>query len=478
MESQLESRLNAMGLKSPSPPSTRQSSRQSSTPSTETYLSPNMATSLRDSTTSSSDRSKLKSRTSAPANLLLGQSNGSDSSARWSERNAVPERRTPSPRLSINGDPIAPHSAAPQMTSFRESLSPREANMSPLAQGGSWSSLVQTPLAPMFGDSNTFGGLSSSPNLGSSATWGSPNGLSNANIVLDDPRKFRRSPRVPSDGATSFGGALDGMYKSTSSSSSSRQRSPTGQGSSYPTSPYGNGMNRTSSPTASNHMAAQQAALSAQQNWRAAQAGLGAGQQSSSPSLRTTNEQTQQMAQLLALQQQLQIQQLNLAAAASLAALSPVQLLNMQQQQAAALLTPNRFGATFGQQQQQQQQSPQPNGMMPPLSPRRSPRSSHFPSNLYGSTNSSSKMSNAAAAPAPTGPLNNGTNADESIDMNLLNDVPSWLRSLRLHKYTTNFEKKTWQEMVKMDDAALEANGVLALGARRKLLKSVPHPLA
>ena len=57
--------------------------------------------------------------------------------------------------------------------------------------------------------------------------------------------------------------------------------------------------------------------------------------------------------------------------------------------------------------------------------------------------------------------------------MALLNDVPAWLRSLRLHKYTPNFERANWKEMIMLDDAGLDAKGVNALGARRKLLKSV-----
>lgn len=55
--------------------------------------------------------------------------------------------------------------------------------------------------------------------------------------------------------------------------------------------------------------------------------------------------------------------------------------------------------------------------------------------------------------------------------MNLLGDVPQWLRSLRLHKYNPNFEGSNWREMVMLDDAGLEGKGVSALGARRKLLK-------
>ncbi|TRM56937.1 hypothetical protein BD626DRAFT_516901 [Schizophyllum amplum] len=54
-------------------------------------------------------------------------------------------------------------------------------------------------------------------------------------------------------------------------------------------------------------------------------------------------------------------------------------------------------------------------------------------------------------------------NSEEDVDPALLTDIPGWLRSLRLHK---------WQDMVVMDEAALEANGVAALGARRKMLKT------
>lgn len=61
---------------------------------------------------------------------------------------------------------------------------------------------------------------------------------------------------------------------------------------------------------------------------------------------------------------------------------------------------------------------------------------------------------------------------EEDVDPKVLEDVPAWLRSLRLHKYTPNFEDVNWKDMVLMDEAALEAKGVAALGARRKMLKT------
>ncbi|KAI0060387.1 hypothetical protein BV25DRAFT_1992943 [Artomyces pyxidatus] len=61
---------------------------------------------------------------------------------------------------------------------------------------------------------------------------------------------------------------------------------------------------------------------------------------------------------------------------------------------------------------------------------------------------------------------------EEDFDPQVLGDVPGWLRTLRLHKYTPNFEGMNWKDMVMMDEAALERQGVAALGARRKMLKT------
>lgn len=60
----------------------------------------------------------------------------------------------------------------------------------------------------------------------------------------------------------------------------------------------------------------------------------------------------------------------------------------------------------------------------------------------------------------------------EDFEPEMLNDIPGWLRSLRLHKYTTCFDGLTWQEIVSLDDLALENRGIAALGARRRLLRT------
>jgi len=68
-----------------------------------------------------------------------------------------------------------------------------------------------------------------------------------------------------------------------------------------------------------------------------------------------------------------------------------------------------------------------------------------------------------------------GTPREEDFNPEMLNDIPTWLRSVRLHKYTSCFDGLTWQEMVVLDDVALEARGVVALGARGRLLRTFEH---
>jgi hypothetical protein len=63
----------------------------------------------------------------------------------------------------------------------------------------------------------------------------------------------------------------------------------------------------------------------------------------------------------------------------------------------------------------------------------------------------------------------------EDFNPEMLKDIPAWLRSLRLHKYTSCFDGLSWQEMVVLDDATLEAKGVAALGARRRLIRTFEH---
>ncbi|KAK8156474.1 SAM domain-containing protein [Phyllosticta citrichinensis] len=72
---------------------------------------------------------------------------------------------------------------------------------------------------------------------------------------------------------------------------------------------------------------------------------------------------------------------------------------------------------------------------------------------------------------SPRGRRGSSKPPEDPTDPNLLQDIPAWLRSLRLHKYTDNLKDLKWSELIELDDAALERRGVNALGARRKMLK-------
>ncbi|KAI0391316.1 VTS1 protein [Xylariaceae sp. FL0594] len=72
---------------------------------------------------------------------------------------------------------------------------------------------------------------------------------------------------------------------------------------------------------------------------------------------------------------------------------------------------------------------------------------------------------------SPRGRRGTSKPPEDPTDPTLLQDIPAWLRSLRLHKYTDNLKDMKWTELVELDDAALEKRGVNALGARRKMLK-------
>ncbi|KAI9886170.1 MAG: Ureidoglycolate lyase [Watsoniomyces obsoletus] len=72
---------------------------------------------------------------------------------------------------------------------------------------------------------------------------------------------------------------------------------------------------------------------------------------------------------------------------------------------------------------------------------------------------------------SPRGKRGTSRPPEDPTDPTLLQDIPSWLRSLRLHKYTDQLKDLKWTELVELDDEALEKRGVNALGARRKMLK-------
>lgn len=94
--------------------------------------------------------------------------------------------------------------------------------------------------------------------------------------------------------------------------------------------------------------------------------------------------------------------------------------------------------------------------------------------NPYGGAGDGGYLSDASdinRGRSPRGRRGTSRPPDDPTDPELLKDVPSWLRTLRLHKYTDNLKDMKWTDIVALDDAGLEAKGVSAKGARTKMLK-------
>jgi hypothetical protein len=106
----------------------------------------------------------------------------------------------------------------------------------------------------------------------------------------------------------------------------------------------------------------------------------------------------------------------------------------------------------------------------------RTPTSARYPASALRSSGLRPPPSALKSAALKSSGLDSATFMDspreEDFDPEMLNDIPAWLRGLRLHKYTQCFEGLTWEEIVVLDDATLETKGVAALGARRRLLRT------
>lgn len=88
----------------------------------------------------------------------------------------------------------------------------------------------------------------------------------------------------------------------------------------------------------------------------------------------------------------------------------------------------------------------------------------------------SSILSSDSFTPGGNSRMHEGTpparQREDAVALARANDIAGYLKTLRLHKYTPNLRGLTCQELVELDDDALQAKGVTALGARRKMLKS------
>jgi len=515
MQSQMEAKLASMNLKSPglksnmpSSPSARNFSsttnpnRQSlafdSTPSS--FLSPDTSNNLGNpsdaAATLAQQRAKLKASNAAHRISAPAFASSTGERGPWAGASPLGQvaERDGSPTQEIT---IEPKSSRPQSTDF-SGISASAAFRSPRpdgaggntldtlspAMGDSWASMVNTPLLPMFQKSSTANNNSGpGPTQTVDLATAKLNDLYGAGTVprLDGPEKFRRAskghvPDVGSSGNTSTavgsGTSNNGVYGDDGDLIGQGQQAPGGrvQGSSSRSLRNGNGSawSGAHSPALSNNSGRfggsddGNSAMAAAAQQQAALAGLGMGVGGfnlglGSPAL-AGMQNGLSMAQLAQLNGMSGINpfgvNMNMLGMANLNAMgltAEAQLLAAQFAAAGGGFGQPGLGGglgNFGGLQGGIGGAGQRNG--PGRSGGRSP-----------------------GAGSNKGSSSNGTKKDEDdFDPAVLHDVAGWLRTLRLHKYTPNFEGMSWKDMVLMDEAALEAQGVAALGARRKMLKT------
>jgi hypothetical protein len=461
MQSQMEAKLAQMTIKSPSlkspiPSSPRvfsgSQNRQSlALDSSSAFLSPDSAVLVSNSdaaATLAQQRAKFKAsnpahRISAP---ILATASGDTRTTWGTALSQVAEQNN-----SLAQEVMVPsHSGSrPKSTEFSGSLgTPRVDGLSPMV-GESWASNVNTPLIPMFTKD-----AQSTQNLDAAAAklneW---NGSGPLVPLMADPKSFRRTSKggvnvngTASDGASQNNSIYDndGNLVSSQQSAQRKNGAPTSAGNNAQFSAAQQGQwnsgRSPALPTPNRFGEEANASLNGLGMGGFNMAGLG------SPGLGMGLP----SAGLLAGMNPLQMNMLNLQAHMNAMGMTPeAQMLAAQM---AAGFTPQSWVSL-------QQAAMQGNN--------------------NGNNNNRGRGGGRSPGIPKTGSSggNSGGGSgakkdEEDVDPALLHDIPAWLRSLRLHKYTPNFEKMKWQDMVILDDGGLEAMGVAALGARRKMLKT------
>lgn len=517
MQNQMEAKLAQMGLKSPgikqsvpASPSARTfgsglANRQSlavDSTTSSSFLSPDSANNV--SSTAANDaaatlaqqRAKLKAnaahRISAPPLATSAADrnvwgSGANALGQVAERpssgdSPTQELTIPTPTngasrpKSMDFSTLANTLRSPRLSTGPET---EEAQLSPMV-GGNWASMVNTPLVPMFDNNHGQGG---GQNLDAAATklanW--QMGNSGGRFSLDDAKKFRRPSKTGGSENGQQGNPNNTYYGDDGNPVNSggqgqhpQQRNNRSGWSGGP--PQGSSALRSPalSNVSSGRFGSDDGGFANAMNMNAALGQMGMGMPSPG------------MGGMGGLNGMPGLN--GMALAAQMGQLTPAALQQMQQM---SMLGMNLGGMGLGPDAQAQLLAAQmaANGFA--LQPGMSPfgmqalgaaglggmgggmgnRTNRGPARMGGGgsqAGSGSKSNNGRSA----GGGADGKEKEEEVDPALLNDVPGWLRSLRLHKYTPNFEGMTWREMVAMDESALEAKGVAALGARRKMLKT------
>ncbi|WRT64387.1 uncharacterized protein IL334_001319 [Kwoniella shivajii] len=439
LQAQMEQKLCAMNMKSPSAGG---GGGFTGSPNPNQYLAPDDA---------AAQKAKAKqNRISAPGTLQpvdrwqsgldqvveRGSSPGLESNGSSRSRSPVPDPRPKStdfsgqanqPRRESSGYQRSPRlSGGVGLGIGHPEHQGQSPVTSPFMNNGSWASMVNTPMVPGFIDPKV-DSLTQALNMASL-------GLGNPNrIPLEDPRKFRR----PNTGTTSRN--VSGAYNDEGDMINPRSMQPGVNA----TSPLLGGVGFARSPVIDQYGLGG-LGIGADPN---ALAGLG----------------------------------MNFANLGGLNA-AQAQLMAMQQMQTAASFAQGGYGGGSpnlgsGGLHSNNNHSRNPgarNGAPGRKSPMLGGQGKNSPA---PGGNSSATGGGAGGGAGVAGP--------DDVDMKILEDTSGWLRVLRLHKYTPNFEKSSWKDMIAMNDQDLQAKGISAQGARTKFLKvfynvrtkmDLPHP--
>lgn len=455
MQSQMEAKLASMSLKSPgfASPTTRNFNLgPSRTSSGDNFLSPDSATlqgqgNMDAANTLAQQRAKLKAsnvahRISAP---ILADNRNTWSASQLGQ---VAERPS-SPAQEITLQPPPPGSR-PKSTDFSGAANsfraPRPSDgldaLSPIV-GDSWASMVNTPLIPMFQNTNK-DQQRNGQNLDAAVNKLNDWAAGNRVPLMDDAKKYRRPSKASS--------VVSDQHSEDQQSGSERRgfRNVSGTNNS----PNHNGNNNQPGPgnwgstLRSPALSAGGSGFNGDGGLNSAGMGVGGfnvGLGSPGIGMGLPRGMLGGMPSGMPVSPfgAMDVNMLNMMG------MTPETLLAAQMAAAAGQftsgnLTPLQVQMAVMQQQQQQQQAANQRAA-------RTTRSPGVKSSVSGRTDKKD---------------------EEEVDPKLLEDVPAWLRSLRLHKYTPNFEGMSWRDMVILDEAQLEAKGVAALGARRKMLKT------
>ena len=449
MQSQMEAKLASMNLKSPgfaASPTTRNFNiGPSRTSSGDNFLSPDSALqgNIDAANTLAQQRAKLKAsnaahRISAPILATSGADNRNTWSSGVSQLGQVAERPS-SPAQEITLQPPPPGSR-PKSTDFSGAANsfraPRPSDgldaLSPIV-GDSWASMVNTPLIPMFQNTNKDqqrNGQNLDAAVNKLSDWASGNRVP----LMEDPKKFRRPSKASSVVSNSeqqedqqSGGERRGFRNVSGTNNgpnhnvNNNQPGPGNWGSTLRSPALSAGIGRFNDDSGLNSAGVGVGGF----NMGLGSPGIGMGLPNGGILPVSPFGMNMNMLNMMGMSPEAQLLAAQMAATGQL---TPGSL----QMQMAVL-----------QQQQQQQVANQRTT--------RSVRSPGVKSSVSGRTDKKD---------------------EEEVDPKLLEDIPAWLRSLRLHKYTPNFEGMNWRDMVTLDEAQLEEKGVAALGARRKMLKT------